>query len=870
VTAESELQLAAAERAAHLGRFSWDVVHDVVHMSDSMCRLLAVEPAEELTFAAAVVNIHPEDLASLEATLRHAIEAGQPYVHEARAVGPDGEVRFLRGTGQPVLDSAGTTVALVGIVQDITEARRAEEALRDSEQRFRLLAENARDVVYRYLPEPVSRFDYISPSIEFLSGYPPEDFYADHALPRRLIHPDDHVLLRPDFQPAPIRGIRRDGSTVWVELQSVAVRDADGHVTAIEGIARDVTERKRAEDELRLLQTITLAVSEASDMHSALAVALQRVCETTGWTYGGAWVPRGDDTRLVPSPAWYGSIDGLERLQVATRAMVLEPGEGLPGRTWKNATAEWVSELAEFDDGPRRAVLAALGMRTAVAVPVLDNGRVITVLEFFLAEQRFEDAHLLDLVTGAAAQLGNVFTRREAEARLAHQAKHDPVTGLGNRELFIDQLTRCLVRSEMLASTLSVLCVNIDGFKRVNESLGHRTGDRLLQAVADRLSRVVRPDDLIARLGGDEFVVLADDIADEHDAMAIAHRIRDGLGAPFALEQRTVYLTASIGMALAGDGRSLADSLVRDANAAMHSAKEKGRGACQLFDKVMHSRSIDRLEMEQDLRSAIEEGQFRLVYQPEVDLTTGGVIGVEGLLRWRHPVRGDIPPLEFIPLAEETGLILTIGDWVLRQACEQAALWNATRRNGSRVCVWTNLSARQLIAPDLVARVAAALVDSGAAPSTIGLEITESVLMDDAESSLRTLHELRDLGVRLAIDDFGTGYSSLAYLKRLPVEVLKIDRAFVRGLGDDPDDSTIVAAVISLAHSLGVAAVAEGVETWTQLTELDLLGCDVAQGFYFARPADASDVMLASRYRTLRRANLTAAAVGAATDADAS
>ncbi len=867
MTAESELQLATAERAAQLGSFTVDIVHDVVRTSDEMCRLLGVEPVPEQTLDKALARLDPNDAHGVRTAVARAVETGEPYAVEARVTWPNGELRYLRGTGQPVVDTAGTTVQIVGIVQDITDSRRAEEALRESEQRFRLLAENALDVVYRYLPAPESRFDYISPSIERLSGYLPDDFYADPRLPDRLIHPDDVVLLQPDFQPAPIRGIRKDGSTVWVELQSVSIRDDSGVVIAIEGIARDVTSRKQAEDELRLLQGITLAVSDARDMHSALEVALERVCDTTGWTYGGAWIPRGDDSRLVPSPAWYGPLDGpldgLDRVRVATEAIVLAPGQGLAGKAWQAGSAQWVPDLAQLDGCPRMEILQELGLHTGVAVPVFDDGRVIAVLEFFLREQRFEDAHLLELVSGAAAQLGHVFTRREAEARLAHQAMHDSVTGLANRDLFIDQLTRSLVRAEQLATTVAVLCIDIDGFKRVNESLGHRSGDRLLQSVAERLSSLLRPGDVVARLAGDEFVVLAHDIADEHEALAIAHRIRDGLAAPFAVAERTVYLSASIGITFPGDGRALAEAMVHDANTAMHRAKDGVRGTCRLFDKAMHTRSIERLETEQDLRLAISDRQLRLVYQPEVDLMTGAVIGVEGLLRWRHPGRGDIPPLEFIPLAEETGLILPIGEWVLREACAQSVRWNQTRAPGDELRVWINLSARQLLDPAVVDLFGAALRDTGSAPGTVGLEITESVLMDDAEAALQTLHALRDLGLRLAIDDFGTGYSSLAYLKRLPVEVLKIDRAFVRGLGEDPDDSTIVASVISLAHALGVAAVAEGVETWTQLTELDLLGCDIGQGYYFARPAEATEVMLDNRYGSLRRGTLARAGGGA-------
>jgi diguanylate cyclase (GGDEF)-like protein len=387
-----------------------------------------------------------------------------------------------------------------------------------------------------------------------------------------------------------------------------------------------------------------------------------------------------------------------------------------------------------------------------------------------------------------------------------------------------------------------VLFLDLDHFKVVNDSLGHSLGDRLLVAIAERLAVALRPGDTVARFGGDEFVVLCEDLVTQHDAIAIAERVDEAVSGPFVIDDTEVFVGVSIGIALPDDTEADPETLIRDADAAMYRAKDRGRSRWELFDNAMRASAVDRLDIENALRRALDRRELRVFYQPVIDLVTGRVTGVEALLRWEHSERGLLNPSDFITVAEETGLIVPIGSWVLDQACRQVQRWHASAERRSPLSVAINISGRQLGHPRLVEDLASVLHDTSIDPSLVELEITESVLMDDVEMSAETLGRLHALGVHLAVDDFGTGYSSLSYLRRFPVDILKVDQSFVDGLGEDSSDSAIVTAIITLAHTLGLSAVAEGVESALQLTELRRLGCDRAQGFHMARPATGHDV----------------------------
>jgi diguanylate cyclase (GGDEF)-like protein len=396
-----------------------------------------------------------------------------------------------------------------------------------------------------------------------------------------------------------------------------------------------------------------------------------------------------------------------------------------------------------------------------------------------------------------------------------------------------------LTRADRYRRSIAVMFLDLDNFKVVNDSLGHEVGDQLLSAVANRLRECLRDEDTAARLGGDELAVLLEDIVDEQSVVDIAKRISAMMTEPFVLNGRELFATFSIGIALSTPGHDRPDTLLRNADLAMYRAKANGKARFQVFDPSMTISALERMEMETDLRHALDRGELRVVYQPIMSLETGSVSELEVLVRWDHPTRGLISPTQFIPLAEETGLIVAIGQWVLEESCRQGRAWHVAQPTEPLLTISVNLSARQFLQVDLVEDVARAIWESRMDPSSLNLEITESVLMRDIDGTIEKLWALKRLGVQLAIDDFGTGYSSLSYLKRFPVDTLKIDRSFVSGLGQDSNDTAIVRSVVALAKSLNLAVTGEGIETSEQLGHLQALGCDRGQGYLFAMPLDA-------------------------------
>ncbi|QIN78599.1 EAL domain-containing protein [Rubrobacter marinus] len=423
-----------------------------------------------------------------------------------------------------------------------------------------------------------------------------------------------------------------------------------------------------------------------------------------------------------------------------------------------------------------------------------------------------------------------------------HIALHDSLTDMPNRTMFLDKLHGATARAERAGNMVAVLFLDLDDFKRVNDSLGHKTGDDLLIQVGQRLQSTLRVGDTAARLGGDEFTVLLEGIEEGEESARVAHRVRERLESPFVVGGgHEVVVKASVGIAMSANTTISAGDLLRNANVAMYKAK-KGKLGYALYDPSMHAEVLERLRLENDMRRALEEEEFEVHYQPKVQLTTGAMTGVEALVRWRHPERGMISPGQFIPLAEDTGLIVPIGMWVLETACRQAKEWEALHPDSPPLMMAVNLSARQFRHPSLMEDILAALQRSGLEPHKLQLEVTESVVMDNSEHAIGVLRELRKLGVKSAMDDFGTGYSSLGYLKTLPLSNLKVDRSFVKGLGDNAEDSAIVRLVVDLAHTLGLKVTAEGVETAEQVAHLKEMGCDLGQGFYFSRPL-ASEAM---------------------------
>jgi diguanylate cyclase (GGDEF)-like protein/PAS domain S-box-containing protein len=571
----------------------------------------------------------------------------------------------------------------------------------------------------------------------------------------------------------------------WIGVQYWPHRDPNGAVAGVVGIVHDVTERKRAEEENERLAAFP---------------------------------------RETPNPVL--ECDGDGRVLYANPAAARLAGE-------LGARIEAALPGAGHADLVRGALASGATVR-AVEVPV--QGRILSWS--YHPHQRLGVVHLF---------AEDVTARRAMEERLRHEALHDPLTGLPNRRLLLERLSGALERGRRRGGGTALLFLDLDRFKLVNDSLGHPVGDRLLAAVAERLRGAVAPADIVARFGGDEFAVLLDGAPGAEAALRTAEGIQRALAAPVALDGFEVFTSASIGIAVSGAQADGPEALLRGADAAMFRAKAGGPGRCELYDRAMHARALARLRMETDLRRALDRGEVTAHYQPIVSLATGRVCGVEALARWRHPERGWVRPDEFVPAAEETGLILDLGRRVLGEACRRAGEWSA---HGGGLHVSVNLSVKQLAQADLVEQVRRILDESGMDPARLRLEVTESVLVENPAAAAATLGRLKDLGVRVMMDDFGTGYSSLSALHRLPLDGLKVDRSFVQAMGQDGRAGQVVASVLALARGLGLEVVAEGIERPDQLAGLRLLGCDAGQGFLFAPPADADalrDLLAADR-----------------------
>jgi diguanylate cyclase (GGDEF)-like protein len=500
--------------------------------------------------------------------------------------------------------------------------------------------------------------------------------------------------------------------------------------------------------------------------------------------------------------------------------------------------------------------LVALGYHSMAAVLAGDASAPLGVLSAHFRGRRELAADDLTFMATVANVLAASHARRAVEASARHDALHDALTGLPNRALLQDRIAHALRRARRERLRIAVLFLDLDKLKVLNDSLGHGAGDEVLRAIGPRLRDVARASDTVARFGGDEFVLLCEDIGSEAHALALAQRVIAAFDRPFDVAGEPRHVRASVGVVVA-DGATPrdADELIRDADAAMYAAKEAGRGRAALFDDRMRARAVARLRLEEDLRRAIGSDQLRLAFQPVLQLADGGVRGVEALVRWDHPERGPVSPDAFIPIAEETGLIVPLGEWVLREAVRRLSAWRPGRP-GLRIAV--NLSARQVADSPIVEIVADALRGSGVPPERLILEITERLLLDDSPAVTGALVGLKALGVTLVLDDFGTGYSSLSYLRRYPLDGIKIDRSFIADLGADGlGDDAIVAAMVSMARALGLAVVPEGVETEGQLRRLRALGCEVAQGFHLGRPMTAEAFL---RYLQQRERRLLVAA----------
>jgi diguanylate cyclase (GGDEF)-like protein/PAS domain S-box-containing protein len=737
------------------------------------------------------------DHENIDSVFQSILDRGHSFIGEWKYRRRDGSVVDVETSATVI--SYDNREVLCTVVRDVTERKEAEEALKESEERYRAVMEQSVEPIYLYDAE-TKRLLESNAAFRRMMGFSEEellgmriyDFIAhddediDRHVRRSLKEKRRHIGER--------RYRRKDGSVILVDTSASVI--PYGGRTALCAVSRDVTESKQAEEAVRR--------SKASLDES------QRIAHLGTWEWD---VVTGEVMWSEETFRIYG----------------FEP----------NAFDPTFQKLVEVVHPNDRSVLrAAIDEAFARIRPYDFEHRIVRPDgEVRWVHRQGEVVHGED---GEPLQMigtvHDITERKALEERLEHQAFHDLLTDLPNRRLFVDRLGQALRRTRRRGKRrVAVLFMDIDDFKAINDSLGHEMGNLLLVVVAERLRRCLRPEDTLARFGGDEFVVLIEDVESPEDAVRVAERIVEGLREPFLAEGRELFLRASIGVALGNARQKSTEDLLRNADTAMYEAKEQGSDY-RMFDPAMYERAVERLELENELRRAIEADEFVVHYQPIMSLKTGEMWGVEALVRWNHPERGLLDPREFIAVADQSGIVVPMGEGVLEDACRQAKEWQEEHPRIPPLVMSVNISARQLQRPDIAQVVERVLKKTGLESRYLRLDITETLYIKALEGNTQALDELRSLGVSISIDDFGTGYSSLAYLKRLPASALKIDKSFVKGLGEDLEDTAIVGMVRELAHTLGMEVIAEGVESEAQATLLKEMGCDMAQGFHFWSP----------------------------------
>lgn len=871
--------------------------------------------------------IHPEDSRWVFNQTTMSTESGEGVDYEWRLVDASGMVHWVRDRGCLIRDNNGNVLCREGVMLDITEQKNAAHALRLSEERYRNLFENANDIIYVHDLE--GNYLSMNKAAENVFGYPRDEGLKLHM--SKIVAPEQLDLAREKLQQKlsgdttqtayELDCIKKDGDRITLEVNSTIIAK-DGKPVAVQGIARNITERKLAEEVVRESETqyrdlfenandliythdlkgdftslnrageritgysraeaITMNITEVvapESLAAARAMTARKLAKDAPTTYeidiiakDGRRVLLELSTRLIYQKGTPIGVQGVGR-DITERRRADEAlkesehryrqlGEGISHQVWTaepNGRLDYVNArtLAYFD----RTIdeMIGEGWQKVIHPDDLDEcldrwRRSIATGEYYETDFRLrchdgEYRWFAARATPGRDSDGKIVKwfgtntdideQRQSEAKLNYYAKHDPLTDLPNRVEFMIHLQAAIERAnEHDLTKFAVLFLDLDRFKIINDSLGHIVGDKLLKQIAGRLRTYVRPGDVVARLGGDEFTILLNRTGGVSDVETVADRLQRNLSKPFNIDGYEVFTSASIGIIVSDDIMRQPEDFLRDADAAMYRAKEAGKARYEIFDREMLARNKNLLQLETDLRHAVDENQFEVLYQPIVELENGVVREFEALLRWRHPKHGLISPNDFVHIAEETGLIIPIGKWILEESCRQLAIWQ--KRSRRQLSVSVNLSAKQLMHPSLMDVVRSIMDETGLKTSQLRLEVTENTVMEYHDRALSVLQELSSMGLSLATDDFGTGYSSLSYLQTFPFERLKIDRSFIEQMMENERSRVIVKTILMLGENLGIQVVAEGIEREDQLSVLRELGCRYAQGYLFSPPVPAA------------------------------
>jgi len=836
-------------------------------VNDVFCRMVGY-PREELIG-------RQLDMLHETADLPHVIEAFGDASARSANVYPDIPMRrkdgsqFFAEVGTARLMLGGEPV-LVAIFHDITERKRMADELARLYQQHHAVTESISDILYRV--DLDGRLVWWNTALRKASGRSAEalrnlavtELFAE--ADRSAVTGKIANVITDGYAEAEVHLITADGLALY-HFNGVAIKDHTGQTIGVAGVGRDVTMHRKNEAQLQRANR-ALGALNASDEILGSAVSEEELVAGTCRSivdigdYPFVWVgyvQDGSDGRLQHfasagqhpcNPDSCGLTGSADEAAQTPTGIAMRSGEICTVQNVDdfNGSPLWAAHVREHD------------FRSVLALPLLSQGEVFGVLTVYSGETDAFDGQEIALLTDLARSLarGIEFKRaqqreKQIEEQVEHMAFHDNLTGLPNRAMMLQILERDLAEARRHGGRVGILFVDLDEFKLINDTLGHEAGDALLRQVAGRFREIVRTSDFVARLGGDEFVLLilrhddgeargglaANEYRLSQDAAIVAQRIIETIRRPFTLADQEAYIGASIGISQFPDDGADIDDLLRHADTAMYRAKELGKGGFQFYSKGLSERQQQRMSLVNSLHKAIEEEQFALVYQPIVELARGQMVGVEALLRWHREDGRITPPAEFVPVAEESALILPIGDWVLTEACRQIRIWQDA---GLGLLTAVNVSARQLLQEGFIAQVMAAIEQAGISRDALELEVTESAMILDPERMEAALNHLDAQGIAIALDDFGTGFSSLHRLKHLPLRMLKIDRSFVTGLPDDLDNAAIVTATIQLAKSLGLASLAEGIETAEQLDHLRQLGCDFGQGYFFSKPVEAAEI----------------------------
>jgi diguanylate cyclase (GGDEF)-like protein/PAS domain S-box-containing protein len=831
-----QAQYGVAESLAVLGSWVYDTGEGRFHWSEGAFRVFGIDPSQPVPSPKAfLICVHPEDQARWQSAHRRAIKHGREVRLEYRYTKRGSEQIWVRSVARPETDRHGRVVRLAGIVQDITAMRAMSQQLAASEAKFRHLTELSADWVWE--TDTDHRVSFLSDSATSTLGEWVRATVGKRRWDLPTIdlprvdwdrHRADLAATRP-FDGFEFAMLDPEGNVNQVQISGRPIFDEAGRFRGYRGVGRTVTRERHQQLLLQVEGEMASIMREQTEPERVITALIIALCGLMGWS-GGAHLVQIPGTRAISVRERWGWPE-ITRMFTQLPAQLPMSHDSVEGRAWSTGEAIWLTDLSAEPDFAQRYDAASLGQNAAFIAPIMDEHHdVLSALLFFSPTGFRADSLLQQLAAILSRTMSLYLQRKNAEKRLVHASLHDALTGLPNRVYLTHQLEDVL-RAERDAA---VLYVDLDRYKLINDTLGHSVGDQVLIEVARRFREAIRPTDVAGRIGGDEFILLLLDLKDRVEIERLGRKVLAAIEKPFVLMNRAYFLSASIGVAVAPEDGRDAQLLVKCADSAMYRVKSEGRNDVRFFAGDLSDERSDQLQLGAELPLAMQRGEVDLYYQPVLALGERRIVGIEGLMRWRHPTRGLLLPEKFLPAAEQSNLVREIGLWAIRRALDDRVEIGLDRHQDVSISV--NISPRQLAEDGFLAQLNAMLAERQVPPSLLRLELTENALIDNSDKTVALLAELRRLGVKVIIDNFGTGYASLSYLKNLPVDGLKIDRTFIRGLPEDRGNAAIIQAITTLAGKLGLQAMAEGVETAAEMRALRTFECDQMQGAFISEP----------------------------------